>query len=123
MIPLLIAGGINVNDLGVTDWQPAFKQINQIQVAGGYFTIGDNPQALFVRNNYTLRDDFHDQVGNHSLSVGFTGEISKMDINNLYEQPGQFTFNANNTTIQSRAFFLNTFISDRGWKARVDSSG
>lgn len=49
MIPLLIAGGINVNDLGVTDWQPAFKQINQIQVAGGYFTIGDNPQALFVR--------------------------------------------------------------------------
>ena len=39
-----IAGAPNVNDLGVNVWQPAFKQINQIQLVN-YFTIGDNPRG------------------------------------------------------------------------------
>jgi len=93
-----LAGGINVNDLGVNIWQPAFKQINQIQTSG-FFTIGDNPQGFFRRANYTLGDDLHIQLGNHNLGFGFHGEISKVDVNNLYRQPGTFTFNDNLGTV------------------------
>ena len=89
-------------DLGVSPsvlWQPAFKQINQIQVqpTGNYFNIGDNPQAFFRRGNYTLTDDIHFLMGRHNIDAGFHGEVSKIDINNLFEQPGQFNFNGNGT--------------------------
>ena len=40
---------IDVADLGVNIWQPAFKQINQIYVEGGFFEISVNPQAFFRR--------------------------------------------------------------------------
>jgi hypothetical protein len=90
------ASSIDVADLGVNIWQPAFKQINSIATTG-YFTIGDNPQGFFRRANYTLGDDLRWQLGTHSLSFGFHGEVSKVDVNNLYRQPGNFTFNANNT--------------------------
>ncbi|MGD0156481.1 MAG: carboxypeptidase regulatory-like domain-containing protein [Terracidiphilus sp.] len=85
---------INVVDLGVNIWQPAFKQINQFQVSG-FFNIGDNPQAFFRRANYTLTDDIHFLLGRHNIDAGYHGEVSKIDINNLFQQPGQFTFNSN----------------------------
>lgn len=87
---------VDAADLGVKLWQPAVKQINQIQTTG-YFNIGDNPLANFARANYTLTDDLRWQHGTHSLSFGFHGEISKIDITNQFRQPGAFTFNANNT--------------------------
>jgi hypothetical protein len=87
---------IDAADLGVNIWQPSYKQINQIQTSG-YFTIGGNPLADFARANYTLTDDLRWELGSHSLSFGFHGEVSKVDVNNEYRQPGNFTFNANNT--------------------------
>jgi Carboxypeptidase regulatory-like domain len=91
-----ISSSISVADLGVNIWQPAFKQINQIQAAG-YFSIGDNPQAFFRRANYTLADDMHIVMGRHNIDFGYHGELSKIDIDNLFRQPGNFTFNSNNT--------------------------
>lgn len=88
------APAISVADLGVNIWQPAFKQINQFQVSG-FFNIGDNPQAFFRRANYTLTDDIHFLMGRHNIDAGYHGEVSKIDINNLFQQPGQFTFNSN----------------------------
>jgi hypothetical protein len=84
--------GIDVADLGVNIWQPAFKQINQIYVEGGFFEISVNPQAFFRRDNYTLTDDIHFLMGRHNIDAGFHGEVSKVDVNNLFEQPGQFNF-------------------------------
>jgi hypothetical protein len=89
-----ISNSISVADLGVNIWQPAFKQINQFQVSG-FFNIGDNPQAFFRRNNYTLTDDIHFLLGRHNIDAGYHGEVSKVDVDNLYQQPGQFTFNSN----------------------------
>ena len=89
-------GSIDVADLGVNIWQPAYKQINSVQ-ASGDFNIGGNPQAFFRRANYTLTDDVHMQLGAHSVTFGYRGEVAKVDVNNLYRQPGNFTFNANNT--------------------------
>ena len=89
-----ISNSISAADLGVNVWQPPFKQINQIQVAG-FFTIGDNPQAFFRRGNYTLTDDIHFLLGRHNIDAGYHGEVSKVDVDNLFEQPGQFTYNSN----------------------------
>lgn len=91
-----LPGSISVADLGVNIWQPAFKQINSIAVTN-YFTVGDNPQGFFRRANYTLNDDLHWQKGTHNMAFGFHGELSKVDVDNLYRQPGNFTFNQNNT--------------------------
>ena len=100
-----VAGAPDVNTFGVNIYQPAFSQINQIAVTN-YFTIGDNPQASFRRNNYTLADDLHWVRGNHTIGFGFHGEIAKVDVNNLYEQPGQFTFSSNYAVSNALADFL-----------------
>jgi hypothetical protein len=104
-----ISNSIDLADLGVKISQPPFKQINQIKVVNGSttnFNIGDNPQAFFRRGNYTLTDDLHYLRGKHNIDMGYHGEVSKIDINNLYEQPGQFTFNANYTGDASASFLF-----------------
>ena len=105
-----LPGSIDVADLGVNIWQPAFKQINSI-AATGYFSIGDNPQGLFRRANYTLTDDLHLLRGRHNIAFGYHGEVSKVDVNNLYRQPGNFTFNANNTN-DAIASFLFGYVEE-----------
>ena len=105
-----LPGSISVADLGVNIWQPAFKQINQIAVSG-FFTIGDNPQGAFRRANYTLGDDVHVLVGSHSLTFGLHGENAKVDVNNLFQQPGLFTFNANITN-NAIASFLTGYVQN-----------
>ena len=100
-----ISSSIDAGDLGVNIWQPAYKQINQIQVSG-YFNIGDNPQATFRRANYTLTDDMHFLLGRHNIDFGYHGEVAKIDIINDFEQPGQFAFNGNNTGGDPVANFL-----------------
>jgi hypothetical protein len=134
------SSALDVDDLGATIPQPAFHQINQIKGTLGSttnFNIGANPQAFFVRGNYTLTDDLHYLLGRHNIDVGYHGEVSKMDVNNLYEQPGQYTFNANyafdpaasvlfgyvSTFVQASGQFLNlrgkfqgAYVQD-SWKA------
>ncbi len=100
-----ISSSLDVADLGVNIWQPAYKQINQIYVEGGYFEISVNPQAFFRRGNYTLTDDIHFLLGRHNIDAGYHGEVAKIDLNNLYEQPGQFNFNATGSG-DSMASFL-----------------
>ncbi len=100
-----VAGAPNVNDLGVNVWQPAFKQINQIQTVG-FFTVGDNPAATFRRNNYTLADDLHWVKGSHTFGFGFHGEIAKVDVDNQFQQPGIFQFNSNATVPNALADYL-----------------
>ena len=100
-----LPGSINVNDLGVNIWQPAFKQINQITVTN-FFTLGGNPQADFARANYTLGDDVHVQLNKHGINFGFHGEQASVDVNNLFQQPGIFTFNPNVTNNAIASFLL-----------------
>jgi Carboxypeptidase regulatory-like domain len=122
-----ISSSIDAGDLGVNIWQPAYKQINQIQPAG-YFNIGGNPQAFFRRANYTYADDMHWLKGAHNIDFGYHGEVSKIDITNDYEQPGQFTFNSNNTgdAIASYLFgYLSNFVQASGqfFNARLTFNG
>lgn len=100
-----LPGAIDVADLGVNIWQPAFKQLNQIAVTN-FFTISANPQATFQRNNYTFGDDVHVLLGKHSLTFGAHAEDARVDVNNLFQQPGLFTFNANVTNNAIASFLL-----------------
>lgn len=97
--------GIDVSDFGVNIWQPANKSIQNIGVSG-YFSIGDNPYAVFKRSNVTLADDVHWVKGAHSFGFGFHGELGRVDVVNQNGQPGTFSFNANVTNSAIASFFL-----------------
>jgi len=86
------ANAINVQDLGVNiPFQPSPKAIQQIRVNGG-FSFGDNPTASFARKNFTLSDDVSWVVGKHDLHLGGVIERSRIDLNNLFFQPAEFSF-------------------------------
>ena len=57
-------------------------------------------------------------MGRHNIDIGYHGErCLKVDVNNLFEQPGQFTFNSNNTgdAIASYLFgYLGSFVQASG---------
>ena len=87
------ANAISAADLGVAlPFQPV-KAIQQIRV-NGFFSFGDNPNASFVRNNFTWADDFSWVKGRHDLHFGGTLERSRVDLNNLFFQPAEFSFSS-----------------------------
>ncbi|MGA2772233.1 MAG: carboxypeptidase regulatory-like domain-containing protein [Bryobacteraceae bacterium] len=98
-------GSPSVADFGVNIWQPPDKALQSISVSG-FFTIGDNPKARFTRNNWTLNNDLHWVRGNHTLAFGVHAEISRMDIDSQYQEPGAFTFTADTTTSAVASFEL-----------------
>ena len=72
-------------------FQPATNAIQQIRVNGG-FSFGDNPNASFIRNNFTWSDDVSWVKGSHDLRFGGVIERSRVDLNNLFFQPAEFSF-------------------------------
>src|SRR5205085_7786542 len=85
------ANAISVADLGVNlPFQP-IKAIQQIRVNGG-FSFGDNPSAAFVRNNFTWSDDVSWVRAKHDLHFGGTLERSRVDLDNKFFQPAEFSF-------------------------------
>src|SRR3989449_1570835 len=60
----------SVQSLGsMIPFQPAAHAIQQIRV-NGFFSFGDNPQASFVRNNFTWSDDVSWVKGKHDFRFG-----------------------------------------------------
>jgi hypothetical protein len=100
-----LSGAPNAATFGVNIYQPAQKSI-QLITASGFFSIGDNPQAAFQRNNYTFSEDLHWVMGSHNFAFGGHGEVSKIDINSLFNQPGLFTFNSNTTNYALASLML-----------------
>jgi hypothetical protein len=100
-----LPGGINMNTLGVNIWQPAYPSIQQISVSGN-FSIGQNPHAKFNRSNVTVAEDVHWIKNTHTISFGFHGELSRLDVNNENGQPGSFGFTATTTNNAMASFFL-----------------
>jgi len=106
------SGSINANDLGINIWQPGNKSIQSISTGGSPngFSVGDNPQGSFNRANYTLSDSVQWTKGTHTMSFGFHGELSKVDVLNQSNQPGSFGFSSA-TTGDVNASFLLGYIS------------
>jgi hypothetical protein len=86
------ADAVNVNDLGVAlPFSSTTKAIQQIRVNGA-FNFGDNPTASFIRNNFTWGDDVNWSLGKHDLRLGGVIERSRVDLDNLFFQPAEFSF-------------------------------
>src|SRR5438094_87363 len=100
----------NVRDFGVNiPFQTARKAIQLVNVSGG-FRFGDNPDASFIRNNFTASDDISWVRRQHDLRFGGTIERSYVDIDNLFQQPGEFQFNS------ISSFLLGTLGGNPGFR-------
>ncbi len=99
-----VPGAPSVNTLGVNLYLPPSAGIQSISTASG-FSLGDNPLAQFIRNNYTLADDVHWVKGNHTLGFGTLAEISKVDINGRNNY-GSFSFTDDLSNYSFANFFL-----------------
>jgi hypothetical protein len=67
------------------------KSIQQIRV-NGFFSFGDNPQASFIRNNFSTSDDVSLVLSKHDLHFGGVIEKSKVLLQNQFFQPAEFSF-------------------------------
>ncbi len=86
------ANAMSVQDLGVLlpfgSSEPAIQQIR----INGAFSFGDNPSARFIRNNFTWSDDVSWVIGKHDLRFGGVIERSRVDLDNQFFQPSEFSF-------------------------------
>jgi hypothetical protein len=111
------AGTPSMKDLGVRlPLYPTLPSIQQIE-ATGFFNIGDNLEAAFVRNGFEWSNRTSWVLGRHSLQFG--GEIARyrVDIANEFRRAGNFVFNGNVTGNAMADFLLgriNTFDQGTG---------
>jgi outer membrane receptor protein involved in Fe transport len=100
------SGVPSMQDLGVRlPLYPTLASIQQISVAG-FFQIGDNLEAKFVRNGFEWSNRTSIVRGSHSIQFG--GEIARyrVDIANEFRRAGNFVFNGNVTGNAMADFFL-----------------
>lgn len=100
------AGVPSVRDFGVNiPFQPPDKYVQSISVSG-FFSFGDNPKARFIRNNFVWADDMRLALGRHSISFGADFERRRLDLDNLFLQPGTFGFTGDYTGYAVADFLL-----------------
>jgi hypothetical protein len=75
---------------------PSTPSISQIR-ADGYFEIGDNLEASFVRNGLELNDRFTMVKGDHSVQFGGEAQYYTVEIDNQFRRAGHFTFDGSRT--------------------------
>ena len=86
----------SVQSLGsLIPFQPKPNAIQQIRV-NSFFSFGDNPTAAFVRNNFSWSDDVSWVKGKHEFRFGGVIERSRVDLDNLFFQPAEFSFSSLN---------------------------
>jgi len=91
------SGTPGMKDLGVRlPIYPTLASIAEINVPG-FFNIGDNLEAAFVRNGFEWSNRTSWVLGRHSLQFG--GEIARyrVDINNEFRRAGHYVFRGNVT--------------------------
>jgi hypothetical protein len=100
------SGTPGMKELGVRlPLYPTLPSIQQISVSG-FFQIGDNLEAKFVRNGFEWSDRASVVLGPHSLQFG--GELARyrVDIANEFRRAGNFVFTGNVTGNAMADFFL-----------------
>jgi Carboxypeptidase regulatory-like domain len=75
---------------------PSKPSISEIH-ASGYFNIGDNLEASFVRNGIELNDRFTWVMGNHSIQAGGEAQRYTVQIRNQFRRAGHFVFDGSRT--------------------------
>jgi Carboxypeptidase regulatory-like domain len=72
---------------------PSISELNAL----GYFNIGDNLEASFVRNGVELNDRFTWVKGKHSIQVGGEAQYYTVEIDNEFRRAGHFQFDGSRT--------------------------
>ena len=87
----------SMQDLGVRlpiyPSRPSISEIN----ASGYFFIGDNLEASFVRNGIELNDRFTLALGDHNIQAGGEAQNYTVEIRNQFRRAGHFIFDGSRT--------------------------
>ena len=93
-------------DLGVR--LPLYSSIPAIQSisVSGYFSIGDNPLGLFVRNGFEFNNRTSWMKGKHSMQFGGEAQYYKAHISNEYRRPSSVSFNGSATGNAMADFML-----------------
>lgn len=95
---------------------PTLPSISEIQ-ANGFFNIGDNLEASFVRNGWELNDRATWIKGKHNLQFGGELQHYTVEIRNQFRRAGHFQFNGSVTGHAIADFLLgaiNTFDQGTG---------
>jgi Carboxypeptidase regulatory-like domain len=72
---------------------PSISEINAL----GYFNIGDNLEASFVRNGLELNDRFSWSTGKHNIQAGGEAQRYTVKIENQFRRAGHFQFDGSRT--------------------------
>jgi hypothetical protein len=87
----------SMQDLGVRlpiyPDKPSISEIN----ASGYFNIGDNLEASFVRQGLELNDRFTWAKGKHNIQAGGEAQRYTVEIRNQFRRAGHFIFDGSRT--------------------------
>ncbi len=75
---------------------PSLPSISEIN-ASGYFNIGDNLEASFVRNGLEINDRFSWLKGKHNIQAGGEAQRYTVKIENQFRRAGHFVFNGSRT--------------------------
>lgn len=96
----------SMTELGVRlPLEATLPSISQIE-ARGFWRLGDNLEASFIRNGYQFQDRMSVIKGNHTLQFGGEFSKQKVDIVNEYRRNGHFVFRGNVTGFAQTDFFL-----------------
>jgi hypothetical protein len=98
-------GAPSMSSFGIKAYDGGLAAIQNVQVAG-YFTVGSDPPAGFMRNSYRLNDDLSWIRGRHSLHIGGAIQRDLYDVRNSTNIPGDYRFTATNTKNGAASFLL-----------------
>jgi len=85
--------------------EATLPSISQIE-AVGFWRLGDNLEASFIRNGYQLANRTSVIRGNHTLQFGGEFSHQRVDIVNEFRRNGQFRFRGDVTGFAQTDFFL-----------------
>lgn len=100
------SGVPTMEQLGVRlPYDSTIPAIHSISVSG-FFTVGDNPAASFIRNGFELNDHITWVNGGHTLQFGGEAQHFRLTDDNQYGRPGLYTFSGDATGNAMADFFL-----------------
>ena len=98
-------GSLSLADLGVQIYQPGQKTLEGINVSG-FFNVAQTDPAAFIRNQYSLADDFNWVRGKHSIGFGISLLRGQVLLRNQFRTSGSFGFTADVTNDALASYFL-----------------